>query len=140
MPIHQYRCTDCGCLSEVIFLQYENVDDERSCDHCGCLAVKTVSAPWFRVNEDASKMVNTLDGRRISVKQAKAEGLAPRENGPSQKSLHDKFVEMDPAEAIASLGHFVPKDLGDKPKDGQLRPSEYLGLPTSLRAPKGSVA
>lgn len=123
MPIYEICCMNCGLKWEELF----EIGQPLCLCQCGGIPMKMISAPNFRVNNDTDKFVKTLDGRNITVAQAKAEGLAPRENSPSQKSLYDRFREKDPVEAVRELGAFVPSEPGDKPKDGQWSPSAQLG-------------
>lgn len=124
MPIYEICCIDCGS-------QWEDLLDIGSpigkCKVCGGHPAKKISAPNFRINNDGDVLVKTLDGRQITRAQAKSEGLAPRENGESQKSLYDRFREKDPIEAVRELGAFVPSEPGEKPKEGQWSPAAQMG-------------
>jgi putative FmdB family regulatory protein len=123
MPIYEIRCMDCGSQWEDLL----EIGAPLGMCICGGYPAKLISAPNFRVNNDGETFVKTLDGRSITAAQAKAEGLAPRENGESQKSLYDRFREKDPIDAVRELGAFVPNEPGEKPTDGKWSPAAHLG-------------
>ncbi len=99
MPLYEYKCRDCGRLSEVI--QKFSDDPLTDCSECGGTLEKVLSAPafhlkgsgWYKTDyaqKDGGKKKDALDSKAEKSEKTDSSGEKKAKKAPKKDSDKSK--------------------------------------------------